>query len=615
MKHIATILMIVGLLFFIGGTAIAQDDPEDGDYQTFESGDWNDTNIWDVYSDGSWVAASAPPSGSETITILDGDSVFVNVEVTITGRIIDRGRLVADEGNLIIGDGGVYQHDQDAGNMPIAVWEEGSTFHITGVETEAPADRNQDYYHVVFETPELLSNLNMDLKDATIGGDIRVLDTGLARWYLTSADAADTAIVTLLGDVYVENGNFSVQGTSNALTTFRVHHYGNIHVTGGNFSISRGSQPNGTTRWYMYEGNFFMENATTQNSTATVGGAKFVFAKEGGVQTLTLGEGNDLLALPIEVAGDAILHMGESVLAGSGTVNVLEGGILGTALAGGLEAIFGNVAGAVTLESGSGYEFNGSVAQVTSEMMPDTVGDLIIRNPAGVTLSQETHIEGMLGLGEGEFNNAAGFTRGENFMLGTGHPDGITGVINSQLTDPVDVSEIENFAFIGIEDQVTSTDMPDIVNNLNINNPTTVTLSQPTTVNGLLRLMAGVFDNTEGVEFGPEGTYSEEGGTSSLPLSVEIIDPEVPGTFYVNQNYPNPFNPSTVIRFGLPTSTHVVVKIYNMLGQEVSTLLDEWKDAGQYEVTFDAGHLSSGVYLYRVQAGDAVTTKRMMLVK
>lgn len=525
MKHIATIFLFLGVLLFITAPVIAQEGPEEGDYRTFESGDWSDAAIWDVYSDGDWIAPDVPPSGSETITVLEGDSVFVDVEVTITGRLVNQGRVEADDEYLIIGDGGTYQHDQDAGYMPFAVWEQGSTLLITGVETEAPADRNQNYYNVTFNTPDLLSNLNMDLNEVTIGGDIYVIDTGLARWYLTSALATDTSTVTIMGDIIVENGAFSVQGTSNAQTTFRVHHYGNVHVTGGNFSISRGSQPLGTTHWYLHEGDFFMENATSQNSTTTVGGAKFVFAKED-VQTLTLGEGNNLMAFPIEVSSGTTLHSRESKLAGSGMVEIRAGAIIGTALPGGVEEIFEDVGAEVILEDESGYAFNGTEEQITSEIMPTLVGDLVIDNPEGVTLTQET------------------------------------------------------------------------------------------TINGVLRLLDGVFDNTIPFELGPDGSISEEGGSLLIPFtSVKELAGDIPQSFFVDQNYPNPFNPTTVIRFGLPTGSSVMVSVYNMLGQEVAILVDGWKNAGQYEVTFDASNLSSGVYLYRVQADNVVTTKRMMFIK
>jgi len=524
MKHFVTVFLFLGMLLFLAAPVTAQEDPEEGDYRTFESGDWNDTAIWDVYSGGAWNAADAPPNGSETITVLPGDSVYINVEVAITGRLVNQGRIASDD-NLRIADGGIFQHDQDAGYMPIAVWEEGSTFLVTSVVTEAPADRNQNYYHIIFDTPGLLSNLNMDLNNVTIGGDIRVIDSGLARWYLTSALALDTAAVTIMGDVFVENGAFSVQGTSNAMTTFTVHHYGNIEVTGGNFSISRGSQPGGTTRWYLYEGDFFMSNATTQSSTATVGGAKFVFTKDG-EQTLTLGEGNTLTALPIEVASGTTLHMGYSQLAGSGSVDIKEGAIVGTALPGGVEEVFEEVAAEVTLEDESGYLFNGTEGQITSEMMPTLVGDLVIDNPEGVTLTQET------------------------------------------------------------------------------------------TINGVLRLLEGVFDNTIPFELGPNGSISEEGGSLLHPYtSVDEFENDIPETFFVDQNYPNPFNPTTTIRFGVPTTTFVTVNVFNMLGQHMVTLFEDDVTGGTYEIPFDASTLSSGVYLYRIQAGEVVTTKRLMLIK
>jgi len=387
-----------------------------GDYRTQASGNWSDNTIWQIYNGSTWVNFGTPPNGTQVITVLSTDSVYVDVPVSISDSLIQQGIIEpVDSLTLTIADGGILKYDRDEGTLPKCIWAEGSTLLMTGVTSTAPEDRDQDYYDLTFNTPGLMSNLNMNLNNNTIRGDIRVLNTGEYnnRWYLTTALANDTSIVTVMGDVLVDNGNLSVQGTSNANTTFIVHHYGNINVTGGNFSISRGSQGGGTTTWYLYEGDFSMSNATTQSSTATPGGAKFVFAKQG-TQVLTLGEGNALTALPIEVSSGTTLNMGTSALAGSGIFIADSGATIWTALTGGVNDIFAAVTGEVTLENKSCYGFTGSEAQVTGTMMPDSVGGLIINNAAGVTLTQETLIDGVLRLVDGVFDNTVPFTFGPN---------------------------------------------------------------------------------------------------------------------------------------------------------------------------------------------------------
>jgi hypothetical protein len=85
--------------------------------------------------------------------------------------------------------------------------------------------------------------------------------------------------------------------------------------------------------------------------------------------------------------------------------------------------------------------------------------------------------------------------------------------------------------------------------------------------------------------------------------------------FELLQNYPNPFNPSTIIQYSVPTRSSVMLKIYDILGSEVTTLINEEKDRGVYSVNFDASGLASGIYLYRLQAGSFVQTKKMILLK
>ncbi len=86
-------------------------------------------------------------------------------------------------------------------------------------------------------------------------------------------------------------------------------------------------------------------------------------------------------------------------------------------------------------------------------------------------------------------------------------------------------------------------------------------------------------------------------------------------TYSLSQNYPNPFNPSTTINYQIPHASNVILKVYNILGQEVTTLVNENKQAGKYSVKFDGSKLSSGIYLYRIEADNFVFTRKLILLK
>ena len=81
------------------------------------------------------------------------------------------------------------------------------------------------------------------------------------------------------------------------------------------------------------------------------------------------------------------------------------------------------------------------------------------------------------------------------------------------------------------------------------------------------------------------------------------------------QNHPNPFNPSTQIQFALPKANHVKLELYNALGERIETLVDETRQAGYYSEHFDATGLASGLYFYRLQSGDFIDTKKLLLLK
>ncbi|MDP4117445.1 MAG: carboxypeptidase regulatory-like domain-containing protein [Bacteroidota bacterium] len=110
-------------------------------------------------------------------------------------------------------------------------------------------------------------------------------------------------------------------------------------------------------------------------------------------------------------------------------------------------------------------------------------------------------------------------------------------------------------------------------------------------------------------------------GTVSLtlnpesPTDVETSASNEVTSYGLSQNYPNPFNPSTQIRYQIPTATNVVVKVFNVLGAEVATLVNGFQSAGSHSITFNASHLSSGIYLYTIKAGNFTATKKLVLMK
>jgi hypothetical protein len=198
--------------------------------------------------------------------------------------------------------------------------------------------------------------------------------------------------------------------------------------------------------------------------------------------------------------------------------------------------------------------------------------------------------------------------------LATASEGGLDSAVS--VTGTVTMSPAANFTFNGSSHQVTGMSMQDTVNNLVINNAAGVTLSQSATINGVLRLMAGVFDNTIPFTLGPGGSISYEGGSLLTPVSVVRSEVSlIPQSFFVDQNFPNPFNPSTRIRYGIPRESFVTARIFNLLGQEVATLFEGQQNAGVYSVVFDASRIGSGMYLCRIQAGTMVDTKRMIFIR
>jgi hypothetical protein len=104
---------------------------------------------------------------------------------------------------------------------------------------------------------------------------------------------------------------------------------------------------------------------------------------------------------------------------------------------------------------------------------------------------------------------------------------------------------------------------------------------------------------------------------SNFTIGVHKITNEIPIEYKLEQNYPNPFNPMTNIKYQIPENSMVTLKVYDILGREISTLINEFQNAGIYETQFpnNSVQLSSGIYFYKITAGDYSAVKRMLMIK
>ncbi len=123
------------------------------------------------------------------------------------------------------------------------------------------------------------------------------------------------------------------------------------------------------------------------------------------------------------------------------------------------------------------------------------------------------------------------------------------------------------------------------------------------------------FDDEDNAHISPENWFYTWIGDQFEPTAIDEIGTEVPRDFALHQNYPNPFNPTTLIRYELPRDGEVTLKVYNVLGREVMTLVNTRQSPGTYEVSLDASSLSSGTYFYQLQSGDVVQTKSFILIR
>jgi endo-1,4-beta-xylanase len=738
-----------------------------GNYQSYQSGDWSDMNTWSKYNGSSWVHPAYPPSfDSDAVAILSGHTVAVDVPdstnkltiasggtlvvnsgvefrvrkgvstpigLCVTGSVLNHGTIIVDTpSSLSFASGGVYGHEQDGGAVPIANWISGDTCRFDGIQSTMPSNVNQNFSNVVWNCSNQTGNLSLGWNGNTIGGNVTVQNTGTGKLFMCSPAAGAVDTITITGSVIQSGGQFAANGTDNGNTTIVINHAGSVTLTGGTFSLSQGTQGGtGTTTWNLSNGNISISGVSVQNATTTPNGAKFIFSKSG-TQTLTLGSGNTISVLPIEVKSGTSLSTGTSVLMGTGMFALDSAATLYCSHAGGLDSLL-KTTGTVSLSKYGTYIFNGSSAQTAGTLMPDTIGALTINNSAGVTLSKSVLVNGTVTMQSGTLSLASGalsygstgsltysaitaqtttsaefpatnspknivitnskgvtlhasrqiaeslnlsavakFILGDNnftaasilnsgktyfvvtqgtgllrlptnssstmFPLGTKTGYCPVTVINSGTADTLGISAIDDSTAAGYGGRVL---VKWNINSSGIGAKDSLKLAwvyalENTAFASDMSGNAKIYLKSDSnyVEAG-SGAYAYQltttpfsvarGGVTSFgsfyvgsfaPITgVTNDETMLPQKFVLNQNYPNPFNPSTVISYQLPVSSKVTLKVYDMLGKEVTTLVDTKQAAGTYKKEWNAAKLASGVYFYRIQTETFTSTKKLILMK
>jgi hypothetical protein len=560
--------------------------------------------------------------------------------------------------SLTFGGGAVYSHDRDGGSVPTATWETGSTCQITGVTSNSPDNMSQGLYNFIWNCPGQSSNLDWGWANNTIGGDVSVLNTGSSRARMTSPGATPDGpnVITILGAINVTNAAFESNGSSSQ-DTITIESYGDITATGGIFAVSRGSGP--VVMWNVY-GDLTFDNAETRNS----GGEKAsYYFKKSGTQSLRLI--NPTFAgggLPVVVMSGSTLKLDSSVVAGSGAFAVQAGATLATTLPGGFDENI-TTTGTVSLDTAASYMLNGVTPQVTGSILPSKIFRMIIDNPAGVTLSAPVAVSDTLHLASGKLalgNNAltapgvVGASPAVYVVTdGTGSLT-IPSVGATQVPFPVGTASA--FAPVWISNAITADAFSvsvapdsgsgkarvnltwDIAEGVAGGSNATIQFGWMASEENAAFASdragnAKIFnlaDTTEAGSGAYSGQFSSEpytlsrGGFTSFgrlavgnftgPTSVDGKD-GLPTVFALEQNYPNPFNPTTLIRYDLPEARHVTINIYDALGRQVTELVNRDQVAGFHKAEWNALGVASGVYFYRIVAGNFVEVKKMMLIR
>ena len=261
--------------------------------------------------------------------------------------------------------------------------------------------------------------------------------------------------------------------------------------------------------------------------------------------------------------------------------------------------------------------FNGTSPQTiysasTPPATNTTFGNLVLNNPSGVQLLSNL---GVASTFTNNFNGSLNYNTQILYVNGVIYEDPLPVELSSFSATIIGTSvklkwmtstEVNNYGFEIERKSISNSQTSELWSKIgfvegsgNVNSPKTYSFTDNNLNSGKYAYRLKQIDN--------DGKYEYSG-----MVEIEI---NRPGKMELSQNFPNPFNPSTLIKFNLPEAGMVKLSVYNILGQEIRTLVDEYKESGAYQYKFDAGDLNSGIYIYKIESGSFVQTRKMTLVK
>lgn len=555
MSRIYSFAIVIFLLSFVFAPGIAQ---TAGDYQTAQSGIWSSTSTWQRWGGSAWLAAPHYPDTADgAIHILAGHTVHVDINVAVDSVVVD-GTLVIDATKTLEVD----STSSTATDIAGVVTGAGGVITVDGI-----------YKH---------NRMRASIPTATWNAGSTCLVTGATA---NSPNNTNQNFYNLTWNCPGQSSNLNLGWANNIIA-------GDIRViaTGAGPSqlrlTSSGALPPPDVNTITILGNIYVDSSLAYlTSTGSSGTDTIAVILNGNITS----KGTFNLATGSGAQCNWYIKGNINALGGTFSTNSQIG-------ASGERADTLFIAGTSKQTFVNALESLANIRMVVSE---------------GAVLDLDT--------------SRIGSSTNQSFALDSGatiitaRANGLHSNLNNGGVTTLSTGA--NYEYDGTVIQNADSTMPATVHNLTINNPVGVYLEQSTTVTGSLYLTAGVLDTClfhTVVTVPPANIVTGTGSMGCYVVGVENISYGLgaPRKFQLYSNYPNPFNPATMIQFTVPKDGHAVLRVYNILGQEVVTLFDGQARAGQYiTAMFSGSHLASGVYIAQLEFGGRRLTQRMVLAK